>query len=156
MPNELYGPLLSMMGGSYGATNQHRRQKALMGHQLQNQMALNKHGHELQYDMWKRTNYPAQVRMLKEAGLNPALLYGMSGGGGTTTGSQGGGSAQSGSAQSFQPMDMSSMLVAEQLKESKERQAKLNAETKDILGETEESRARIGNLTQDRDWETLS
>jgi len=40
-----------------------------------------------QMDMWNKTNYSAQVKHLKDAGLNPGLLYGMSGGGGVTTGS---------------------------------------------------------------------
>ena len=42
-----------------------------------------------QLEMWKATSYPGQMEMLKEAGLNPALMYGMSGGGGTTTGNTG-------------------------------------------------------------------
>lgn len=66
--------------------------------QFRNQQALNQQGADLQYDMWKKTNYPAQMEMLREAGLNPALLYGMKGGGGVTTGSQGGGSAAKGNA----------------------------------------------------------
>ena len=37
--------------------------------------------------MWDYTNYENQIRHLKAAGLNPALIYGMSGGGGTTAGS---------------------------------------------------------------------
>lgn len=41
-------------------------------------------------DMWKQTNYPAQVDMLKRAGLNPGLMYGMSGGGGATATPTGG------------------------------------------------------------------
>ena len=40
-----------------------------------------------QMDMWNATNYPAQVEQLNKAGLNPALEYGMKGGGGVTTGS---------------------------------------------------------------------
>lgn len=43
----------------------------------------------LDLQMWKDTNYPAQIEMLKQAGLNPGLIYGMSGGGGTTTGGGG-------------------------------------------------------------------
>ena len=38
------------------------------------------------YNMWLKTNYPAQKEQIKAAGLNPALLYGMSGGGGATIG----------------------------------------------------------------------
>ena len=36
--------------------------------------------------MWDKTNYSAQVAQLKQAGLNPGLLYGMGGAGGATTG----------------------------------------------------------------------
>lgn len=37
-----------------------------------------------QLEMWKATSYPGQVAMMKEAGINPALLYGMGGAGGAT------------------------------------------------------------------------
>ena len=53
-----------------------------------------------QLEMWKATNYPAQVEQMKLAGLNPALAYGMGGGGGVTanvaTGKTSGGQAPSG------------------------------------------------------------
>ena len=39
--------------------------------------------------MWQDTNYSAQIEQMKKAGVNPALLYGQSGGGGTTTGGSG-------------------------------------------------------------------
>lgn len=49
--------------------------------------------------MWHDTNYSAQMDELKKAGLNPGLLYGMSGGGATTadapTGNVGGAKAAS-------------------------------------------------------------
>lgn len=73
-------------------------QKQLMGLQLGHQKDLNKQGAALQYEMWQKTNYPAQMKMLQEAGLNPSLLYGMGGAVGATTGSQGGGSAAGGQA----------------------------------------------------------
>ena len=50
-----------------------------------------------QMEMWENTNYPAQVEQIKKAGLNPAMLYGQSGGGATVTGS-GGASVGGGSA----------------------------------------------------------
>jgi hypothetical protein len=78
------------------AYQQFERQKQLMDIQHSNQMALNRQGHELQMDMWNKTGYEAQVQQLKNAGLNPGLLYGKGGPGGTT-GSQTGGSAAMGS-----------------------------------------------------------
>ena len=104
------GAALGMLGGFIGAGNQHRRQRELMSLQHQNQMALNRQGHQLQFDMWKKTSYPAQLAMMKEAGLSPGLMYGGGPGQGGTTGSQTGGSAAGGSAAAFQAMDLSNMM----------------------------------------------
>ena len=41
---------------------------------------------ELGLKMWKDTNYPAQVEMMKEAGLNPAAVLSNGGGGSGATG----------------------------------------------------------------------
>jgi hypothetical protein len=100
---------LGMLHQSHMAKKGHERTQELMGIQHQNQQHLNQQGHDLQYEMWKKTNYPAQMEMLKKAGLNPALLYGQGGAGGSTTGSQGGGSAASGSYSHAPFMDMGSM-----------------------------------------------
>ncbi len=140
--------------GMIGQKKRNRRamdqQKELMGVQFENQQRLNEQGHKLQMETWKKTNYPAQMEMLREAGLNPALMYGNSGGGGTTTGSQGGGSAQGGQAPAQPPMDMQNILMGAQA-------AKLMAETKKIEGadtdalrqQIAESIARESNLDED-------
>jgi len=108
------GGLLGMIGQNSRARKQHERQQELMGIQFKNQSQLNQQGHELQKKMWEDTNYPAQMKMMREAGLNPGLMYGMSGGGATTTGSQGGGSAASGNAAA--PMDIGQALQAGMMK----------------------------------------
>ena len=41
---------------------------------------------KIQMQMWKDTNYAAQVEELKKAGLSIGLMYGKGGAGGTTTG----------------------------------------------------------------------
>ena len=49
-------------------------------------------------DMFDYTGYQAQVAQMKAAGLNPALMYGSAGGGGSTQGGAGmAGSASAGS-----------------------------------------------------------
>jgi hypothetical protein len=106
---------LGMIGGFMGADSQHRRQRDLMGLQNRYQQALNQQGHDLQYAMWNKTNYGAQVKHMLEAGLNPALMYGSAGQGGST-GSQGGGSAAGGSAAAYQVMDLQNMLVGAEMK----------------------------------------
>jgi hypothetical protein len=131
--------LISMLGQRKREKRALKNQKDLMGLQLRNQQALNKQGHQLQLDMWEKTNYPAQMKMLREAGLNPGLLYGQSGGGGTTTGSQGGGSAASGNAPSPQPMELGTALQAaltqSQIKLAESQAEKNKAEASSILGE---------------------
>ena len=61
------GPLQDQVIGD----QQVSRQKNLMDYQMRHQL-----------EMWQRTNYPAQVEMMKRAGLNPALMYGQAGAGG--------------------------------------------------------------------------
>ena len=137
---------LGMMGASlagstigYGlnqlqADQQAQRQRELMELQMRNQERLNRQGSELQYDMWKKTNYPAQIEMLKKAGLNPALLYGKSGGQGATTGSQSGGSATGGSTSLAMPMDIGNLgSELANIKLIEAQIDKTNAETKEIL-----------------------
>ena len=36
--------------------------------------------------MWNYTSFPNQVKKMKDAGLNPALIYGMGGQGGSSSG----------------------------------------------------------------------
>lgn len=103
---------LGMIGQRKRERRAMQNQKDLMNLQQQNQMELNKQGQQLQLDTWDKTNYKAQMKMMKEAGLNPALMYGMGGGGGTTAGSQGGGSAQGGSAPAPQPMNIGNIVEA--------------------------------------------
>lgn len=52
--------------------------------QFDRQRKLNRENQQLQLEMWEKTNYPAQRAMMEKAGLNPALMYGQGGGGGTT------------------------------------------------------------------------
>ena len=40
-------------------------------------------------DIWEKTNYKAQMAQLEKAGLNPGLIYGMGGAGGTLGGASG-------------------------------------------------------------------
>lgn len=61
--------------------------KQKMKQQLKGQKQALEQQNAAQLDMWNKTNYGAQMKHLKDAGLNPGLLYGMSGGGGTTAGS---------------------------------------------------------------------
>jgi hypothetical protein len=144
---------LSMLGGIIGAGSQHRRQRELMGLQNQYQQQLNQQGHDLQFDMWNKTNYKAQVEHMKAAGLNPALMYGMSGGGGSTTGSQGGGSAAGGNAAAFNPMDVANLMLLKAQENKLREEGRLAGAKADAVSTYEkgESESRTGvNLAQTR------
>ena len=142
--------LLGMIGGHNAQKRQHRNTKELMGMQHKNQRNLNQMGHDLQMDMWNKTNYRAQVDHMLEAGLNPALMYGSAGQGGQT-GSQGGGSAAMGQAQQMKMLDMSAMkmgaeieAIREGVERSKwERGEKGTAEINDLAAATALKRSGI-------------
>lgn len=89
--------LLGMIGQKRREKRQMENQQKLMEVQLGHQQQLNQQQYDLQKQMWEETSYPAQIAMMKKAGLNPALMYGSAGSGGTT-GSVGGGSASGGQA----------------------------------------------------------
>ena len=167
------GGLLNMMVGNKRQRDAFEQNKRLMGiqygnegnlmqQQYANQQNLNQQGKDLQMEMWKETNYPAQMKMLKEAGLNPGLLYGMSGGGGTTTGSQGGGSASGGSASGgsappYPQMDIGNIVqgakTAAEIALLKAQENKTNAEANVIepkaSQEIAESKGRITKMAQE-------
>lgn len=139
------GPAIGAITGGLGMIGQKKREKRamanqrkLMSDQAAHQASLNKLAHDLQFEMWEKTNYPAQVKMLEEAGLNPANIYGQSGAPGTT-GSVGGGSAAGGQAPAPQPVLMGEMIKAalakSQIKLSESQAEKNEAEAESIRGE---------------------
>ncbi len=112
---------------------QHERNKELQSIQMGNQAGLNRQGHNLQMDMWNKTNYKQQLEKMKEAGLSPGLMYGGSGASGSTTGSQSGGSAASASAAApqamAQNMDISNLMIGAQIELAKSQARKNNVES---------------------------
>jgi hypothetical protein len=107
----LMKPIMEGIYGQITANQQFKRQKQVMDLQMKNQQILNQQGLDMQKDMWQHTNYENQMKQLKAAGLNPALIYGKGGQGGVT-GSQGGGSASGGSVAQAPMMDLSALNFA--------------------------------------------
>jgi len=145
--------LIGMIGGHNSERRNYRNNRRLMELQHQNQMGLNRQGHDLQMDMWNKTNYGAQVEHMKNAGLNPALMYKGAGAGGTT-GSQTGGSASMGSSQQGKIMDMQNALIGAQIDGIKAKAESDRANAQDKLGETPEGKGRIKNLNA-KELETI-
>lgn len=109
------------------ARRQHTRQKELMDIQHKNQQQLNEQGFDLSKRMWEETNYDAQMGQLDKAGLNPALIYGKGGAGGTTQAGSGG-SASGGQApmEIANPIDLANVALMGAQKE------KIEAETRNL------------------------
>ncbi len=135
---------IGMIGQRQRERRTNKQNEKLMGMQHENQKKLNQQGHDLSMDMWNKTNYEAQMKHMKEAGVNPALMYGQGGGGGTTANSGSGGSAAMGSAaQPQQMMDIgSSMMQGAQMSLIESQRKNIDSETKlneEKAGDTHES-----------------
>lgn len=141
---------------------EHQRQLEYMGLQAQYNKEQAKYSTELSKEMWDYTNYENQKKHLEAAGLNPALLYGSSGGGG---GSAAGGGAAAGvglptstgvgmGIQWEQMEAQKELAKAEAAKTNAEAAKLMTTDTKNVESETEknkqeieESKKRIEHLT---------
>lgn len=114
------------------------QQKKLQDLQIGGQKELADYQQRQQMEMWNKTNYAAQIQHMKEAGLNPALMYGMGGGGGQTTGAAGqgqvgGGAAPNGGGE-LQGMGLQGAMMAAQIE--------------NIKADTENKKASAGGTTE--------
>ena len=141
---------------------EHQRQLEYMGLQAQYNKEQAKYSTELSKEMWDYTNYENQKKHLEAAGLNPALLYGSSGGGGGSA--AGGGNAAGvglptstgvGMGIQWEQMEAQKELAkAEAAKTNAEAAKLMTADTEKVKSETEknkqdikESEKRIESLT---------
>lgn len=114
---DLLGGLLGFALEGHEDQRQREQQQALTDIQVKGQKDLTGYNLELQKNLWDYTNYENQMEHLKKAGLNPALLYGKGGGGGTTaslaTGSVSGGTAAPQSGEIAQARQMALQLSSQ-------------------------------------------
>lgn len=140
---------------------EHQRQLEYMGLQAQYNKEQAKYSTELSKEMWDYTNYENQKKHLEAAGLNPALLYGQGGGGGSAAG---GGTAAGvglptstgvGMGIQWETMEANKELAKAQAAKTNAEAAKLmTTDTKNVESDTEkkkqeieESKKRIDMLT---------
>lgn len=121
------------------------QQKKLTAQQVKAMKEMGQFNYEKQMQLWKETNYPAQVGMMKEAGLNPALMYKGAGPGGTTA-FAGGGGVTGGTA----GMELGNQIMQRAQIRLMEAQAnKLDVEAKKTAGvDTTLAETQIQSLTQ--------
>ena len=80
----LIGTGMGLLLEGHNDRRQLRQQEKLQNLEIKGSKELTDYNAAKQLEMWKATNYPAQIEQMKLAGLNPALAYGMGGGGGVT------------------------------------------------------------------------
>lgn len=83
------GGLMDMAFQGWRNQNQLNQNQRLMEQQIRGQKEMGKFNIEQQMELWNRTNAAAQMQHYKKAGLNPALMYGTSGAGGSTAAATG-------------------------------------------------------------------
>lgn len=113
------------------------QQKKLTDIQIDANKQLADYGMGISKEMFEHTGYAAQRRQMEEAGLNPALMYGQAGAGGSTmavgagnaSGSQSSDEmAQKQAATQMQGMGLQSAMLASQIKVNEAQANKLNAD----------------------------
>lgn len=76
-----------VMGAIFGKGQDRRARKQyekMQKIEIAGQREMTAYNMQKQLELWEKTGYGAQMRQMKEAGLNPGLMYGMGGGGGQT------------------------------------------------------------------------
>lgn len=149
----VFGAGLNAAMSSGAANEQWGNQLKLMEIQNRYNEQMAKNNQQRNKDLWDYTNYENQKKHMKAAGLNPALIYGMGGGGGiSANGAQGQGvtqptdrSVEMGLKQQGLGLQLAS--IASQVELNKSQAEKNKAEAEKISGvDTRAQEATIDNL----------
>lgn len=149
----IFGAGLNAAMSSGAANEQWGNQLRLMDIQNRYNEQMAKNNQQRNKDLWDYTNYENQKQHIKNAGLNPALMYGMGGGGGVSAnGAQGQGvtqptdrSVEMGLKQQGLGLQLAS--IASQVDLNKSQAEKNKAEADKIAGvDTDVQKATIDNL----------
>lgn len=149
----VFGAGLNAAMSSGAANEQWGNQLKLMEIQNRYNEQMAKNNQQRNKDLWDYTNYENQKKHMKAAGLNPALIYGMGGGGGiSANGAQGQGvtqptdrSVEMGLKQQGLGLQLAS--IVSQVELNKSQAEKNKAEAEKIRGvDTRAQEATIDNL----------
>jgi len=116
--------------------------------QIQGSKQLTDYNTAKQLQMWKDTSYGAQKEQMEKAGINPALMYGMGGGGGQTN-SISAGNVGGQQASVAHGMGLQGVMTKAQLDNLNANTEKTKAEAAKISGvDTTKAQTEIASLTQ--------
>lgn len=77
---------LQRIGANYDRRQQMKSAQQMQALQIAGEKEMMDYQQGIQMENWNNTSYEAQKEHMKNAGLNPALMYGMGGGGGQSMG----------------------------------------------------------------------
>lgn len=131
-----------------------RQQGKLQELEIKGQKEMGIFNREQQMQMWRDTNYSAQMEEMKKAGINPALIYGQSGASGQSSANPGrvtGGQAPSGGRETMEgtAMGLQLAMIQAQIANTNADTKQKEVETAKTGGvDTAEANTRINSLTQ--------
>lgn len=153
MIGSIIGAGIGLAGSILGREQQNEDQREMMELQAKLNQQQAQYNQGLAKDMWNYTSFPNQVKKMKDAGLNPALIYGMGGQGGSTAGAgqaSGVGLSDAKGMQTglaIQGMGLELANLASQVELNKSQAEKNKAEAEKTAGvDTEAQKATIDNL----------
>lgn len=132
----IVGGLMNQLFAGSNDRRQIRQQQKLTDMQVTANKQMADYEQELGLKMWKDTNYPAQVEMMKAAGLNPAAVLSNGGGGSGATGASAAGVAggQAANAAQTQANQNELGLQMAQMQLMQAQTEKTKAEAENIAG----------------------
>lgn len=157
------GTIMGLALEKHNDQRQLNQQQKLQDLQIKGNEQLTDYNYAKQLDIWHATSYPEQVKMMEEAGLSPALMYGMGGGGGTTaninTGNVSGAEAPKGGHEVADEQGMGIQMMQQnmQLALLKAQKDNIDADTANKKAQaaktagidTDVAKATIGKITAD-------
>lgn len=152
---DVVGAGLGLALGGINDRRQLKQQRKLQRLEIEGQKEMLSHNMAAQLKMWQDTNYSAQMEQLKKAGLNPGMIYGMSGGGATTTGQASanvtGAHAPTGGGEA-----VAMASTAAQLGLMRAQKELIEAQTKKELAQVPVSEAQVPNIQADTENKILN
>lgn len=128
------GGIMDLIFQPWRNRQQQDQNAALLKQNVGAQKEMGEFNYQKQLEMWNATNSEAQMKHLKDAGLNPALMYGGGGGGGSTTTGGGGMGISGAAAQVSQGNNGMNILLPAQVELMKAQARNLDANTAKTAG----------------------
>lgn len=137
------GQGMGMIFGKANDDRQLKQQGRLNKQAMEQQKEMAEFNQNMSLDMWEKTGYGAQKKQMQEAGINPALMYGGTGSGGTTMGSGMAMGAESGKAADAASTQGTNGAMGMQMAQM----ALLGAQKENIEADTRNKEAGAGKAT---------